>query len=330
MAKQSGSHSFFFGGDLTRFQLNGIESNNSRGYFQFTNNFGRGAIQNLRLGTPSLFEGTIGELGRGFRNWSGGLYFADRWKVSPALLYYGLRYGVETAPVEVQARSIIPYDCDCNNFSPRLGISLQLPKGWLLRTSGAVSFAAIQPVTYQQVRNNLPLVKYIQIQNPNLVNPLLGLDLQGKDTRVSPIWLSPDLTSAYAWQYNMLLEKRIAGFITRTGYIGSRSFKLVNSFVTNRADLHSSLPLTVETIDARRADQHYYEIKNILNAGIAYFDAAFFTLDLPLRRGLTVSATYTFSKAIDEGSDFTSTAANKDLLSAAPRASSIRCATGKV
>ena len=38
------------------------------------------------------------------------------------------------------------------------------------------------------------------------------------------------------------------------------------------------------------------------------------TFELPLRNGLAASATYTFSKAIDEGSDFSSTAANRDLL----------------
>jgi hypothetical protein len=72
---------------------------------------------------------------------------------------------------------------------------------------------------------------------------------------------------------------------------------------------------TVFNVDERRPDQRYTEIKEIVNAGIAYYDAALITLDIPLRRGFTASLTYTFSKAIDEGQDFTSIAANKDLLS---------------
>ena len=41
-------------------------------------------------------------------------------------------------------------------------------------------------------------------------------------------------------------------------------------------------------------------------------------------QGTPVSATYTFSKAIDEGQDFTSTAANRDLLSDEVNPSTIR------
>ena len=315
MAHTRGNHSFTFGGDVTRFQLNGIESNNQRGYFQFTNNFGRVALQNLLLGTPSTYEVTLGELSRGFRNWNGGLYFGDRWRVNSRFqLNYGVRYAFDSRPVEVQGRDVIPFDCDCNNFSPRVGIAWQMGRGWLLRSAAAVSTAQIQPVTYQQIRNNLPLVRYVQVQNPDLVNPLSGVDLTSG--RVSPTLLSPDLTSPYAYQGNLTLEKQLLSrYMVRFGYVGSRTTKLINSYVTNRADPVPGIQLIPATVDLRRPDQRFYEIKTIVNGGRAWYDAALVTFELPLSNGLAASATYTFSKAIDEGPDFTSTAANKDLLS---------------
>jgi hypothetical protein len=317
MVHTTGAHSFSFGGDATRYQLNGIETNNQRGMIQFTNNFGHTAIENLRWGTPSLYEVTLGELDRGYRSWSGGIYFADRWKLHSRLqFYYGVRYTAEGAPSEIRNRDVIPYGCDCNNVSPRVGLAAQLGRGWLLRTAGTVSYGALQPVTYQQVRNNLPLVHYIQVQNPDLVNPLAGLDLNSPAARVSPTVLSPDLTSAYAYQYNLSLEKRfLERYILRFGYLGSRSYKMANVFILNRAEVVPGIPLTPATVDLRRPDQRYYEIKNIVNAGTAFYDAAIVTLELPLRNGLAASATYTFSKAIDLGTDFTATAANRDLLS---------------
>jgi hypothetical protein len=317
MAQRRGKHELTWGGDLTRFQLNGIETNNQRGYFWFTNNFGRQAIENLRLGTPSSYEATVGDLSRGFRNWYGNAYIGDRWRVNNRLqIYAGLRYGFVTAPYEVDGRDRIPYDCDCNNFSPRLSMALRLADTWTLRASGTVAFTPVQPVTYQQIRNNLPLVRYVQVQNPLLVDPLRGVDLTSTNGRVSPTVLSPDITSPYSYQYNLLIEKRVhERSNVRLGYLGSRSFKLINAYTTNRGDPVPGIPLTLETVDIRRPDQRYYEVKEVLNAGNAYFDAAFFTFEMSLRRGLTASTTYTFSKAIDEGSDFTSTAANKDLLS---------------
>jgi len=314
-AASGGRHTLSFGGDLARSQLNGIESNNQRGYFQFTNNFGRSALENLRLGTPSMYEVTVGELARGFRNWTVNVFFADRWKVTSQLeLYYGLRYNAATAPVEVNGLSRIPYGCDCNNFGPRFSIAWRVKGDWLLRSSYTVSFGEILPVTYQQVRNNTPLVRYIQVQNPDLVKPLKGVNLDDAKIRTSPTVLAPDLVSPYAHQYNLGLERRLAGgTLLRAGYVGSRSFKLLNTFITNRAEPVPGIPLTTATVDQRRPDPRSYEIKSIVNAGIAYLDAAQLSLQMPLRKGLSGGLSYTFGKAIDEGADYASTAANKDL-----------------
>jgi hypothetical protein len=71
----------------------------------------------------------------------------------------------------------------------------------------------------------------------------------------------------------------------------------------------------VLNVDQRRPDPRYTEIRMVVNAGIADYDAAMLRFDVPLRRGFSATATYAFSKAIDEGQDFTSVAANRDLLS---------------
>jgi hypothetical protein len=310
-----GRHQFTFGGDFTRFQLNGIETNNTRGLIWFTSNFGRTAIDNLRTGTATTYEATLGELSRGFRNASANLFWADQWKVNSRLqLYYGLRYNLETAPFEVNGYDRIPYSCDCNNFSPRFSIAYQLPQDWMLRTSYTVSFGQIQPVTYQQVRYNPPNVRYVQVQNPDLLNLLGGAQ---NSTRTSPHLLSPDLVSPYVHQYNFTLERRFSnGYIARWGYVGSRTIKLLNVYIQNRGDVVPGVPLTTATVDQRRPDARYYEIKHLLNAGIAYLDEAQFNIEAPSRRGLAWGATYTFGKALDEGSDYAATAANRDLSSA--------------
>jgi hypothetical protein len=310
-----GRHSLILGGDLFRFQLNGIEANNARGQFQFGNNFGRSAIDNLRYGAPNFYEATVGELARGFRNWSAEVFIADRWSARPRLqIYYGLRYSIDTAPLEVDRIDVIPYPCDCNNISPRISAVYTAGGGWVARASYNVSFGLIPPVTYQQVRNNPPRVYYVQVSDPDLVNPLRGIDLTGSNVRYSPTILSPDFVDSYSHQYGLTLERKLYGrAMLRLGYIGSRSFKLPNAYVVNRAEPVPGIPLTTATVDQRRPDPRYYEVKHIVNGGIAYFDGAQATLELPATRGLSLGLTYTFSKAIDEGVDYSSTAANNDL-----------------
>ena len=308
-------HTVTFGGDLSRVQLNGVETSNARGVFWFGNNFGRGAIENIRMGTPTLYEATVGDMHRAFRNVNANLFAADMWKLSERVqLYYGVRYNLESTPVEKHGLNVVPYGCDCNNVSPRFSLSLRGPADWVLRTGYTVSFGQILPVTYQQIRFNLPGVRYIQVQNPDLVNPLRGIDLTDPNGRTSPVFISPDLATPYIHQYNLSLEKRVGAGAFRVGYIGSRTFKLLDNYIGNRAVPTPGIPLTTATIDQRRADQRYYDTKYVLNGGAAYMDAGQVAYDARAWRGLSWGISYTFGKAIDTGADYSGTAANNDML----------------
>jgi hypothetical protein len=271
----------------------------------------------LLHGAPSYYDITLGEMARGFRNWSANGFFADRWKIhSRFQLYYGLRYGLVTAPVEVDGLDRVPYGCDCNNFSPRVAFAWQAGAGWTVRSSYSVSFSEIQPVTYQQIRYNLPLVRYVQVQNPDLLEPLRGVRLDAGG-RSAPTLLAGDLVSPYSHQYNLSLERQIAGqAMLRLGYVGSRSFKFPNVYILNRAEPVAGIPLTLGTVDLRRPDPRFFEVRQVVNGGIGYFDAAQVSLDAPPHHGVRWNVTYTFGKAIDEGADYSSTAANREVLRA--------------
>lgn len=311
-----GAHDFSAGADLTRLQLNGIESINQRGYFQFQSGNGRTPVENLLIGAPTFYEVVVGDLSRGYRNWTVNAYAADRWKIHPRLqIYYGLRYTADSAPVELNGREKVPYDCDCNNLSPRLSLAWQAGRGWVARAMYTATFGQILPVTYSQIRNNPPGAKYIIVQNPDLVDPLRGIDLDSPTLRVAPIFISPDLATPYAHLYSATLEHRLAwGSTLRTSYLGSRAIKMLGAYIGNRAVPVDGVPFTIATVNQRRPDPRYLEVRHIMNTGMAWFDAGQAAWDLPLRRGLALQAVYTFSKALDQGPDFTSTGANKDML----------------
>jgi hypothetical protein len=317
-------HQLTLGSEVARYQVNGIESANSRGYFWFSNDSGHTAIDNLRLGLPSQYEVSLGALDRGFRNLEANFFAADQWKATSRLeIYYGLRYNLVTAPGEVNRLNQLPYRCDCNNFSPRLAIAYQLPGGWVARTSYTASFGQIAPVTFGQIRFNAPLVRRIQVQNPDLAEPLRGIDLNDPKTRQSPTLFSPGLISPYAHQYQLGVERRLGraagSWLLRMGYVGSRTFKLLDAFYLNRAVPVAGIPFTLATIDDRRPDPRYSDVRLVLNGGAGYLDAAQVALDAPPRRGFGWGVAYTFAKALDTGADYASLAANNDIFKSRPQ-----------
>ena len=316
-ARLQGRHRFTFGAEVYRFQLNGIESRNLRPTISFGNNFGRTSIDNLLMGTPNLYEVSIGELSRGFRNSAGQFFLGDAFRLAPRLeVRLGLRYGLETAPHEVRRRLPLTYYCDCNNFSPLVALAWSLPDQSVIRASYTLSYGQIYPVTFQQARFNPPGVVNYAIANPDLLNPLAGAE----PGRSSLLLIDPNLVSPYSNQYNFSWERALAGNShLRLGYVGSRTVKIPYAWATNRARPVPGIPLTTATVNERRPDPNHYEIVHIFNNGIAYLDAAQAVYELPRLRGLLLRAAYTFSKAIDTGADYAHTAANRDATRGRPQ-----------
>ncbi len=80
----------------------------------------------------------------------------------------------------------------------------------------------------------------------------------------------------------------------------------------NRAHTVPGIPQTTETVNQRRLNPEIADYRLVVNGARGYFDAARVSLALPNWRGLTVDASYWFSKAIDLGSSYTNTANEND------------------
>lgn len=311
-----GDHTWTFGTELTRRQVNSWEAESHRGLFFFRNDFGRDAITNIRLGTPSVYRVAIGDVHRGFRNWAMQYYIGDKWKVSNAMtLDIGLRYEPVTSPNEVQGLTSIPYDCDCNNLAPRFGFAYRLGNGLgVWRGSYGIHHGQIFDVTYGQARFSPPQNINIAVQAPDLVRPLgrldpAGLDRNGRSTVFS---LDPELATPYSHQYGLDWQLGLGGDWTiDLGYVGSRTHKLLTLWYTNRAQPIPGVPQTTRTVNQRRPNSRFFDNRLVLNGSRGYFDAAKVVLTVPNWKSLSMEASYWWSKAIDLGNDFSNTASGR-------------------
>ncbi|MBL8217555.1 MAG: TonB-dependent receptor [Bryobacterales bacterium] len=318
LTSRRGPHRLVFGGELTRLQFNGREASSNRGNFYFRNDFGRDAITNFRMGIPSRYSTGLGELDRGFRRWEQQVFAGDTWQARPGLtLTFGVRYEPARVPYEVNGRTKITARCDCNNIGPSFGFAQRLPGEWgVLRGAYGLHYGEIFAVTYQQLRWNIPEFQKIETLAPPLLDPLRNAVI-GSDARSTFFSVPDGLKTPYSHQYNLSWETQVARqWRVQVGYLGSRTHKLLMLNHLNRAVPVAGVPFTTATISERRPDPRYFEVREIQNASRAYFDAARVTLVVPEWRGLTVDASYWFSKAIDFGAAYTNTAAGDDARQA--------------
>src|SRR5215472_8230822 len=314
--RQAGKHLFSAGGEIDRLQNNGLEASSERGNYYFRSDFGRDAITNFRMGIASRYSVAIGDGHRGFR-WFEQQYFAgDVWKVRPDFtINYGLRYTPETAPNEVNHLTPVNFNCDCNTFSPQFGFAWQTYGAGVIRAAYGLQFGDIYPQTLQQLRWDPPNFLKVEVQAPaSLLTPLEDTYL-GPGARHIQFDVPPDLESPYSHQYTLLWgPMQGKPWSIQLGYTGSRTHKLFMMWFANRAVLVPGISQTTATINERRPDQRYYELREARNASNAYFDAARITLKAHRWHGFTGDASYWFSKAIDTGSAYTNMAAGDEAL----------------
>ena len=312
-----GNHLLTAGFEILRRQVNGFESNNHRPTIRFRTDFGRSQITNFLMGIPSDVRVAVGNAHRGFRNGDTQFYLGDSWKVSPKLdVNLGLLYQPVTKATEVNGLTEVPYDCDCNNFAPRVGFAWRLDeRSGVIRAASAIHYGEIYPATFMQTRFNPPANFLLSKVEPDLANPFEGLDLSAADpnTRSGLFTLDPELSSPYSMQYNFSWELRPVGdWVIELGYVGSRSPKLLHAWFTNRARPVEGIAQTTSTINERRPDPRFFDVIRVINASRGYYDAAKISLRIPRWKGFSLNASYWWSKAIDLGSDYANTAFGRD------------------
>jgi hypothetical protein len=307
-----GRHTWSAGGMLIRRQFNGMETDAHRGFLSFSNDFGRTGIENLRLGTPSQYLASVGNVWRGFRQTMGAVFVQDNWRLNAGLsAHYGVRWECTGRPNEVNGLNEIAYGTDCNNVAPRVGVAQRLPGEWgVLRMAAGVHFGEILPVSYSQVRFSPPLSVKLVILAPELTNPFQG---SGEAPKPNLYLLDKELATPYHYQYNFSWERALGrGWRMQSGYVGSRAHKLPVMWYLNRAHPVAGIPTTTATINSRRPDAVLADVRWVLNGSRGYFDAGRFTLVAPRVKNVTLDAAYWFSKAMDLGADYTNTAYDAD------------------
>ena len=333
-----GSHLFKFGADLRFSQQNAFRDVESRGRLQFSP-FGQitgNALGDLLLGFPFLTSIARVDNPQQIRTESYNFFINDSYRATPRLtLTGGLRYEYNSPPVDaedranvydVATRGLVPvgtngvprsgFDADKNNFAPRVGFA------WTIGEEQAIVLRGGYGIYYDQ--SALAPAEALYFNSPffdnNIFFSLPGLPLTLNDPFPtffpfalpdSALAIQRDLRTGYMQHWNFNVERQIGSrSVLELAYVGSKGTKLLTARDINQPQ-PSALPPGLPFVP--RPDPRFDDINLLESRANSNYNALQARFQQRLSRGFTALASYTWSKSIDDASNFFSSAGDPNF-----------------
>jgi len=317
-----GNHALKIGVEYRWLAQNGILDVYGRGSMSFAGALSGSGIGDLLLGLPTFSIQSTFNNTQTLRTSSTNAYVQDDWKVTPRLtLNLGLRYEFNTPPTDPTNRmsafdfatgqveqvgtnglSRSGIQPDYKDFAPRVGFAWSITPHTVMRGGYGIYYDAGMVVVNSALYFNPPYFN-IRVFFPSsaglltLANPF-PLNLSYVPP-ASLSTLSPNLTTAniQAWNYTLQRELPSAGTLTLS-YAGSKGTHLIYSRNINQPPPEAGDP------SANAPNPAFGGIDYIDSGANSSFNSLQVTFNRPLQRDVSVLASYTFSKSIDDTSAF--------------------------
>lgn len=326
-----GRHLFKLGGDVRRQEVNGYLDYFARGQLTFGGALTGSGIGDLLLGFPQTAIQSQFDNPQTLKSYFTGLWLQDDWKVTPRLtLNVGARYEYFMPPVDrfdrmaafdpatgrlaqvgtngVRRSVMAP---DRNNFAPRVGVAYSLNADTVVRAGYGVFYDAGMFVVNSAQYFNPPYFS-IRVWFPTAaVFPSLTNPFPSNGGIVPPATLntvSPDATTTSLQHWSFSMERQLDRATTVSlGYVGSKGTNLVRS-----RDLNQPLPLPGNP-QANRPRPSYGGIFFIETGANSNYHSLQANVNRRLARGVSMLASYTYSKSIDNTSGFITSGPDKNF-----------------
>jgi Carboxypeptidase regulatory-like domain/TonB dependent receptor len=346
-----GAHTIKIGAALIRRQALNQQNNYGIGSWSFNPiaNPATGTTDATAL--AALLQGRFQQLQRSnslvppnYRTWEPSVYFQDDWHASSKLsLNLGLRYDIFTPFTEVHnalsnfdpatASIIVAGQNGINNYAglhitytnvaPRVGFAYSFLPGWVLRGGFGLTFVPENYTSNSSLKNQ-PFVSSVLCQNGNCQNNITqfrqGPPLPTPASAKNPSGQIADTEDrnfrpSYLEQFNLTLEKDLAGNIVQATYVGTLGRHLASIF----NDQNVPAPVSNIQLNALAASErtnvaaafntlrpYYQQLPNVtqiggyFSTGTSSYNALQVSLTRRTRAGLTVGANYTLAHGLDD------------------------------
>jgi len=331
-----GNHLVKFGADVRFTQQNAFRDVESRGRLQFspfltlTNN----ALADLLLGFPLVTSVARVDNPQQIRTHSFNFFANDSYRVTPRLtLNGGLRYEYNSPPVDAEDRANIydvatrslvrvgtngvprsGFEADKNNFAPRVGFAWSVGEKTVVRGGYGVYYDQSPLAPAEALYFNSPFF------DNNVFFPLQGLPLTVNNPFPSffpfalpdsALSIQRDLRTGYMQHWNFNVERQLGERNTvEVAYVGSKGTKLLTARDINQPQ-PSVLPPGLPFVP--RPNPQFDDINLLESRANSNYHALQARFQRRMTRGFSTLASYTWSKSLDDASNFFTSAGDPNF-----------------
>jgi hypothetical protein len=332
----SGHHSFKYGADLIRRQIENQQNTSGPGSFSFTTNPTKFVLANFLQGIPYTVTRAVQMVPRYYRTWEPSAYVQDDWRVKPWLtLNLGLRYDIFT-PVSDAHDAISTFDpataslltagqngvsstanikTDYKSFAPRLGFAASVSHDTVVRGGFGLVYYRDNTGPSSSFLNPPFVTSYAPNPLTATLSTPLPLPTPGSTATLSGALYGMDLNyrNSYVQQFNLNVQHSFHDTVVTVGYVGELGRRLrikpninlappsTTPFATRRP-FYSVLPSVTDIFET-------------VSEGYNNYSGMVATVQRRMSHGLTLNANYTWSHAIG---DFQSYSNGGTYVSAIP------------
>jgi hypothetical protein len=319
-----GDHFFEMGVDHRSISQDAFRDVQARGQLNFTSfAYTQNALADLLLGLPTFTGGAVSDNPQALRTRATNLFVQDRWRLRRDLtLTFGLRYEWNTPAYDEfdaatlydpSTQSVVPvgeggvprggYEADKNNFAPRLGLAWS-PLGTrkLVLRAGYGIYHDLAPLAPGQgIYFNPPYFNF-QLYFPSAQAPITIENPWPASSQAfyppSAITYDRNLRTSYAQQWNFTTQIEVAReIVLEAGYQGTKGTKLLGARDINQPAPSPQMPNL-------RPVPFFQDINQTESSFNSIYHSLRWQLQCRLRGGLTGLFSYTWSKAIDNASNY--------------------------
>ncbi|MBZ5647362.1 MAG: carboxypeptidase regulatory-like domain-containing protein [Acidobacteriia bacterium] len=330
-----GAHVLKFGGDLRFIYDNSVNATNARGVFTFPN------LNAFLTGKPSSWKQLFGDTERNFHTAVHGFFFQDDWKVASTFtVNLGVRWEIQAAQTEADGKSSVldpgtpgsigaagsgplgtfrtsgpAIAANPFNLAPRIGFAWNPGHGnfvirggygiyWDSFTFGPLAAARSAP-PFNYTLSCPPCVIGGANSFANLIDGTAPIQAQG-NAQVGSFGallnfgqvttVDPNLANPYVQNFSLGVERRLGkDYVVSLGYVGTKANHLTRLIPIN------------SKIGGARLDPRFDQVDTHDDGGGSIYHSLQAEVRKNFSHGLQLQASYTWSKSIDDASDFAPT-----------------------